>query len=127
MRPVRTSSGGFLDAKGVKYTRAVPMSAATLTAVIVTLPTRGSFTSRAITSERTRWISDSIRRLRCASAIKHHHASSLETLLQSPGYFDAREALDLVAHTYVLVVLHADTALGAGTNLARLVLETPQR
>src|ERR1700761_5378441 len=115
MRPVRTSSGGFLDAKGVKYTRAVPMSAATLTAVIVTLPTRGSFTSRAMTSERTRWISDSIRLFRCASAIQ----LTTFRLLESPRDFHAREALDLVAYTHVLVVLHANTAFGAGTNLPR--------
>src|SRR5690349_16679123 len=115
---MRTWSGGFFDANGVKYTRAAPISAATFTAVIVTLPTRGSFTSRAINSESTRWISASIRLLRCASA---------KGLLQRPSDFDARVALDLVAHPYVLVVLHADTALGTRTHFARFIFEAPQR
>ena len=39
---------------------------------------------------------------------------------------DARVALDLVADAHVLVVPHADAALGAGTDLADVVLEAAQ-
>src|SRR5580700_3734262 len=93
------------------------MSASTLTAVIVTLPTRGSFTSRAISAASTRWISDSMRRLR----------ASLMGLRERARNLDPREALDLIVDAHVLVVLHADTALGAGAHLARVVLEAAQR
>src|SRR5690606_6998169 len=41
--------------------------------------------------------------------------------------FDAREALDLVADTHVLVVLHTDAAFGPGAHLVHVVLEATQR
>jgi len=66
-----------------------------------------SFTSRAMSSESTRWISDSIRRVR-ASAISY---ASPWRSFQRPRDLDSGEALDLVAGADILVVLHADTAL----------------
>src|SRR5579863_1644395 len=118
---MRTSSGECFEANGVKYTRATPMSGAILTAVIVTLPTRGSFTSRAITSASTRWISPSMRRLRCGSC-----CVLIACSLQRSGHFHAREALDLVPDTYVLIVLHADPTLRTGADFAGIVLEASQ-
>src|SRR6185437_12807993 len=40
---------------------------------------------------------------------------------------DAREALDLVVDAHVLIVLHADAALGTGTHFVDVILEAPQR
>ena len=94
--------------------RAAFMSGDTLTLVMVMLPTRGSFSSRAITSNSTRCSSDSI------------FCRRLTESLQRPGNFDTRIALDLVVHAHVLVVLHADTALGTCTDLVDVVLETAQ-
>ena len=47
--------------------------------------------------------------------------------LDAAGHLDAGVALDLVADAHVLVVLHADAALGAGAYFVDVVLETPQR
>src|ERR1700739_3047083 len=95
------------------------MSGATCTAVIVTLPTRGSLSSRAISVASTRWISDSMGRLRASLLRKRSW--------RRPCPLDAGEAFDLVVDAHVLVVLHADTALGPGAHLAHVVLEAPQR
>src|SRR5688572_14911294 len=46
---------------------------------------------------------------------------------QLTRHFDARETLDLVAYLHVVVVLDADTALGAGTNFIDVILEATQR
>src|SRR3984885_12373650 len=54
-------------------------------------------------------------------------AEGATRLFHRPGDFDPREALDLIAHPHVLVVLHADAALGAGTYFAHVILEAPQR
>src|SRR3546814_1040175 len=40
--------------------------------------------------------------------------------------FDALEALDLVARLHVVVLLHADTALGAAADLVDVLLEAAQ-
>src|SRR5581483_11261203 len=95
------------------------MSPARVTAVMVTFRTRGSLTSREMTSAKTRWISASIR-LRRESAM-------LIQLLKGSRDFSASEALDLVAGANILVVLHADTALGAGANFVHVILEATQR
>src|SRR5688572_17669928 len=101
--------------------RAVDMSGATLTVVMVTLPTRGSRTSRDTSVDNTRCISPSMRPRRWDLAL-----NSLP-LLNAARDFDARVTLDLVAHAHVLIVLHADATLGAGTHFARVVLEAAQR
>src|SRR3984957_20489004 len=123
--PSRTCSAGFFEANGVKNTRATPISAARLTAVMVTFPTRGSFTSRATSSESTRWISDSIRRVRAS-------ATSLASFESSASFQRSRElasgaALDLVAGANILIVPHADTALHTRPNLTHVVLKAAQR
>ena len=62
----------------MKKTRALRMSCATSTAVMVTLPTRGSFTSRLMSSASTRCICASILRLRgrggVAGLLRRHDA-----------------------------------------------------
>src|SRR5690348_14432342 len=98
------------------------MSAASFTSVMVIDPTRGSFTSRATSSDSTRCISPSMRRCRCFSAM-----SLTRALLQRTRHLDTREALDLVVHANVLIVLHADTALGAGPHFVDVVLEAAER
>src|SRR4249920_3437102 len=118
--PSVTSSGVCLLANGTKKMRAVDMSGATLTVVIVTLPTRGSRTSRDTSVDNTRCISPSMRPSRCDLALKLPHS------LDAASNLDARVALDLVPDADVLVVLHADAALGAGTYFAGVVLEAAQ-
>src|ERR1044072_154390 len=71
-----------------KYTFAEPRSGATRTSVSVTMPRRGSRTSRRLA---------------------------------------ARVPLDLVPDAHVVVVLHADTAFGAGAHFVDVVLEATQR
>src|SRR5580658_1343361 len=102
--------------------RAVARSCATSTAVMVTLPTRGSLTSRLIRSASTRCICASMRLCRpalgwCRPGI----------LLNGTRDFGARIALDLVADPHILIILDANAALGTGTHLAHIVLEAPQR
>lgn len=41
--------------------------------------------------------------------------------------FDSLIALDVIANLDVIVVLHTDTTLGAGTNVADVILEPAQR
>src|SRR3546814_7105800 len=41
--------------------------------------------------------------------------------------FDALEALDLVARLHVVVLLHADTALGAAVDLVDVLLEADRK
>src|SRR5689334_6353534 len=52
------------------------------------------------------------------------HVSS--PLLQRTCDFDTREALDLVVHANVLIVLHADTALRSGSHFVHVVLKAAQ-
>src|SRR6187399_2107684 len=118
--PSVTSSGVCLLAKGTKKMRAVDISGATLTVVIVTLPTRGSRTSRDTSVDNTRCISPSMRPSLCDFALNDFPS------LDAARDFHARVALDLIADAHVLVVLHADTALGAGTHFAGVVLEAAQ-
>src|ERR1043165_5835806 len=119
-RPSVTSSGLCLSPNGTKNTRATDMSGATFTAVNVTLPTRGSRTSRETSVDSTRCISPSMRPRRCDLAdIANYRPASLD----AAGHLDAGVALDLVADAHVLVVLHGDAALGAGANFAGVILE----
>src|SRR5262245_46336693 len=105
-----------------KYTFADPRSLATRTSVSVIMPRRGSRTSRRISSLNVCWIC-------CAMRLARGNALFVMSL--GSGYrsrhFDARVALDLVADPHVVVVLHADAALGAGTHFVDVVLEATQR
>src|SRR5262245_41380132 len=101
---------------------------------MVMLPTRGSRNSRRSSSLRERWIWPSTRRPRCGSRDIRldrrecdRRPAPIAISLKRSGYFHARVALDLVAHAHVVVVLHADAALGTGTHFAHVVLEAPQR
>src|SRR5690606_20589834 len=47
--------------------------------------------------------------------------------LQRPRDLGALVALDLIADLHVVVVAHADAALGAGAHFRDVVLEPPQR
>src|SRR5580698_2635356 len=120
--PSATCCGSCVPAKGTKKMRAVARSCATSTAVMVTLPTRGSLTSRLMRSASTRCICASMRLCRPALGW-----CLLGILLNGARDFGARIALDLVADPHVLVVLDANAALGAGTHFAHVILETPQR
>src|SRR5688572_5272119 len=95
--------------------RAVDMSGAMVTEVSVTLPTLGSRTSRDTSVDNTRCISPSIRAIRWDLALMRS--------LNRARDLDPGVALDLVAHAHVLVVFHADAALGAGPHFASLILE----
>src|SRR3982750_4237153 len=100
------------------------MSGATFTAVNVTLPTRGSRTSRETSVDSTRCISPSMRPRRCDLALICLYGPAS---LDAAGHLDAGVALDLIADAHVLVVLHADAAFRTRTYFVRLVLEAAQR
>src|SRR3954471_4858918 len=121
-RPSATSTGVCLSANGMNQMRAVDMSGATLTAVIVTLPTRGSRTSRDTSVDSTRCISPSMRPRRCDFPLIGIPAS-----LDAAGDLDSRVTLDPGADTHAPIVLHADTALGAGAHFTGFILEAAQR
>src|SRR5688572_30298783 len=89
---------------------------------MVTRPTRGSLTSRRTRSESSRLSCSCTRRaLGYSRGIVRASGSELSRDL------DALEALDLVLDLDVVVALYADAALGAGADLADVVLEALQR
>src|SRR6185312_10690129 len=102
------------------------MSGESRTPVTVTLPTRGSLTSRAISSASTRCSSDSILRWRPEPPFFTVMIRPPPELFQGPGHLETRKALDLIADAHVLVVLHTDAALRPGAHLADVVLEAAQ-
>src|ERR1700677_2132249 len=96
---------------------------------MVTLPMRSSFTSRRRSSVNSRWICSPRRRARGLS-----FAMSAPAFLQSGGgtlqracHLHPRVTLDLIALAHIVVVLHADAALGSGAHLVDVVLEALQR
>ncbi len=98
---------------------AMPRSPLTSTALTVAPVRRGSLTSLRNSSLTSRWISAAIfffRVLSCAIA-QTDLTRDLGPLV----------ALDLVADLDVVVVAHADTALGARAYLVHVVLEAAQR
>src|SRR5277367_4695553 len=89
---------------------------------MVTLPMRSSLTSRRSKSVNSRWICSPKRRARGLSLF-----AMVRSALQTARHFHPRVALDLIAFLHVVVVLHADAALGAGAYFVNVILETLQR
>src|SRR5450755_2006565 len=86
---------------------------------------RESLTSRRSSSASSRCICSARRRARGLSfAIL---GAGARATLQSARHLDPRITLDLVALLHVAVVLHANTAFGAGADLVDVVLEALQR
>src|ERR1700761_4972363 len=88
---------------------------------MVTLPMRSSFTSRRRSSVSSRWICSPSRFARGL-----FFAMSCGTL-ERARHLHPRVTLDLIALAHVVVVLHADAALGSGAHLVDVVLEALQR
>src|SRR6204780_4086694 len=88
---------------------------------MVTLPMRSSFTSRRRSSVSSRWICSPRRRARGLSFAMPGGT------LQRARHLHPRIALDLIALAHVVVVLHADAALGSGAHFVDVVLESLQR
>src|SRR6185437_1887025 len=63
---------------------------------------------------------------RCALRGAGWPATLSSSSLQRPGNLETREALDLIADTDILVVLHPDAALRSGAHLVDIVLEAAQ-
>src|SRR5688572_11166184 len=118
------SSGLPSSASTLTWMRALRMSGEHSTEVSVTPLTRGSRSSSRISSESSRWICELMRAVRGysfgmgARRLPRGDGLGLDRALD----LDALEALDLVAGLDVVVVLHADAALGAGLDLAGVVL-----
>src|SRR5579859_5177806 len=86
------------------------------------MPARGFSSTRLSMPASSRWI---------CSATRVDRWNSLGIVLylgsDRARHFHALVALDLVARLHVVVVLHADAALGASTHFAHVVLEAAQR
>src|SRR5665213_3976181 len=102
--------------------RATDRSPASITAVTVTLPTRGSLTSRRSSSASERCICAAMRAARALLLAAISSGRSLDRARD----FDAREAFDLIGDTHVLIVLHPYAALGSRSDFVHVVLETAQ-
>src|SRR5882757_2647944 len=120
---------------------------------MVTEPNRGSRNSRRMRSLNARWICSATRRLRGKDLATNKPQTDTRQFngrghgpllhpTQRSGFkpprqthhlrngtrnFHTRITLDLIADLYVVVVLHRDTAFGAGANFGDVVLEATQR
>ena len=118
--PRAASDAGLVAAKRHEVDSAHDSrSRASSTCVMVTGPTRGSRTSREISSASTRCICASMRcrRLLPEPCVPSVLATSMVRCVRATSTREKHSIWSPGAH--VLVVLHADAALGAGTHFAR--------
>src|SRR4051794_12184571 len=111
------------------------------TSVKVSMPSRGSRSSRRASSLNARCNCWATRRLRGKDLVdmrktreKPADQSSVPLICVLPNWrlersrdFDARVALDLIARADVVVIAHRDTALGTSTHFIDVIFEATQR
>ena len=131
LRRESPSAGIVLRAgQHTKRTHACERSGDTRREVSVTRPRRGSRTSRRISSARQHGALHLLARFAWRVGMPCwtcRRGMGRFTVMPRSRDLDAGEALDLVADAHIVVVLHADAALGARTHFVDVVLEAAQR